>query len=230
MDSVQLEDLFYILKKKLLWIICIAIICAGGAYTVSRFVISPKYMSSVSLYVFNNAITNSENVNLNDISAAQKLVNTYIVILENNQILSEVGDSLSVHMTAKELKNSLTMESENNTEVLKITAKTTNPELSAEICNKIAEVAPDVLKRVVKAGAVEVINIARAADMPSSPDIKKNTVIGGFFGIVVSYLVFLMYYVLDNTIKGEEDLKKHIDVPVIGEIPNFDKYIHKGKK
>jgi capsular polysaccharide biosynthesis protein len=122
------------------------------------------------------------------------------------------------------------MGSENGTEVLRISAVTTDPNLSAEICNTMAAVAPGVLERVVKAGSVEVINTAKVPMGPSSPNIIRNTQIGAILGFIGSYAIFLVLYMLDNTVKNVEDLKNHIDVAVLGEIPNFDKCISKGKK
>ena len=74
-------------------------------------------------------------------------------------------------MTARELSGVISMQSVNQTEVLQISAETVSPELSAEICNTLAEVAPSVLQRVVKAGSVEVIGSAKAPQNASSPNV-----------------------------------------------------------
>ena len=63
------------------------------------------------------------------------------------------------------------------TEVIKITANTENPEVSADLCNIIGEIAPDFLIRVVGAGSVEIIDTATASDKPVSPNVPLITVI-----------------------------------------------------
>ena len=75
----------------------------------------------------------------------------------------------------------------NNTEVLKITATTKNAALSAELCNIMADVAPEVLIRVVGAGSVEKIGDAKIYEAAVSPSVTKNTAIGFAGGALQHY-------------------------------------------
>lgn len=219
------------LRKNWLWIFLSVLIFAVLAYSISAFVLQKKYTSDISLYVNNqSAVTESANVDLNNINASQKLVDTYMVILQDDDVLEQVAKALSVPMTEKALAASISMNAVNETEVLRIAATTTDPKLSAEICEKMAAVAPDVLERVVKAGSVEVIGSAKPAKAPSSPHVEKNTVLGALLGFLLSVGILFLVFITDNTIRTEEDLKAHLDVPVLGEIPSFDAVQTRGKK
>lgn len=220
-DTIDLKQILYVLKKRWKWLVAGLLVGLLVFYAISAFLLPKKYASSVELYVYNSNVTQGNNVNINDINASQKLVNTYIVILENSEVLTEVASRLSVPMTASQLRGAVTMSSVNETEVLNISALTEDAALSAEICNTFAEVAPDVLKQVVKAGSVEVIGSARAATAPSSPNVRRNTVLGGLLGLVVAVGAALIVFLLDNTVKGEEDVRRRLDIPVLGEIPSF---------
>ncbi len=220
-DTIDLKQIFFVLKKRWKWILAGILVGALVFYAVSAFLLPKKYASSVELYVYNSNVTQGNNVNINDINASQKLVNTYIVVLENTEVLSEVASRLSTPVTVGELKAAVSMKAVNETEVLNISALTEDAALSAEICNTFAEVAPDVLKRVVKAGSVEAIGSARAATAPSSPNVKRNAVLGGLIGLVLAVGAALLVFLLDNTVKGEEDVRRRLDIPVLGEIPSF---------
>ena len=99
---------------------------------VSLFMLPRKYTSSVSLYVNNlTSVSLTGDVNINDINASQKLVDTYIVILQDDDVLQQVADQLSTPMTVGELSGVISMQSVNQTEVLQISAETVSPELSA---------------------------------------------------------------------------------------------------
>ena len=241
--TLDIKEIFKILWKKSIWIIMLTIIGGLFAFGTSRYMIAPQYTSSVSLYVNNTSESNPLSaVNINDINASQKLVNTYIVILQDDEVLGQVVSCLLKEYTQESLEKALPfstvdgkkilkietlrdkvlkMSAVNNTEVLKIEAETRNPVLSAKICTILTDVAPSVLKRVVKAGSVEMIGEAKPNDVPSSPNIRINTLIGLLFGFALSVGFVLLWSILDNTVKDEEDLRKRFNIPILGEIPDF---------
>lgn len=240
--ELDLKEIFEVLLKRV-WIIAIVSV-AGFAvtYVVSQYIIPPKYTSSVSLYVNNTSEMQSLNaVNINDINASQKLVNTYIVILQDDEVLSQLGQRLlqeynpewlAYHLALDEtragpqvsterLRSIITMSSVNSTEVLKIEAETMDAALSARICTLMTEVAPNTLMRVVKAGSVEVIGSAKPADEQSSPKVMLNSAIGFAAGLALAVVVVLLIHILDTTVKDEEGLKQRFNIPILGEIPDF---------
>ncbi|MCH3973315.1 MAG: Wzz/FepE/Etk N-terminal domain-containing protein [Oscillospiraceae bacterium] len=223
--EIDLSRVLFALKRHIIWLLIGLLVGAVSVYAVSAYLVPKKYTSSVSLYVNNTKNTTSQQYSVQeaDINASQKLVDTYIVILNDDQIMQEVADKLSQRLSVKELKQLIKMETVNNTEVLKISAETGNADFSAEICNTVAKVAPDVLKRVVKAGSVEVIGKATPAVNPSSPNVIRNTAIGAVIGLLIMIIAAIAAELLDRTVKGEADVKEHLDVPVLGEIPHIKK-------
>ncbi|QKN23682.1 MULTISPECIES: YveK family protein [Caproicibacterium] len=230
--ELDLHRILFIFRQRWKWILSGFIIGLALMFVTSSFLIPKKYTSSVSLYVNNSQqkATSQDTVNQDDLNASQQLVNTYIVILEDDRVMQSIADKLSKPVSVGQMKKAVHMESANKTEVLSISAETTNPELSAEICNTIADVAPDVLKRVVKAGSVEVIGKATPASSPSSPNVAKQSAIGALIGLMIMIIVSLLAEVLDTTIKGEEDVKKRLNIPVLGEIPHLENQTRAGGK
>ena len=220
--TISIMDIFAVLRKK--WgVLFVSTLLGVAAFVlVSIFMLPKIYTSSVSLYVNNGKIAASNDVQLNDINASIRLVNTYIVVLTNEHVLEQAAQRIGESVTPAQLRSAISMNSVNQTEVLQISAKTTDPELSAKICNVMAEIAPDELQRVVKAGSVETIGTAKPATSPSSPNVSRNGVIGGIVGLLLSAVICLLVSFLDTRIKGEEDLKEYVDLPVLGEIPSFE--------
>lgn len=239
--EINIGEIIRLFIKNIKIIIPSIVLFGLSFFIVSYFFISPKYVSSIYLYVNNKESEYSQALNINDINASQKLVNTYIVILKNDEVLKKVGNRLLEEynkddlnnylglsqvngkyiLSTNSLRSVLTMGAVDNTEVLKIQAETKNPELSASICQIIADEAPSVLKRIVKAGSVEVIGTAEVSYQKSSPNNKKNGIIGALLGLFLSVLFVVLRYALDRTVKGEEDLKNILDIPVLGEIPDL---------
>lgn len=238
-----------------LWLLAIcAFIGATAAFAYTRYMIVPKYTSSVSLYVNNNTLRDVSSVNAiysaNDIAASKQLVDTYIVILRDDIVFDRVASTLlseysaeylsyylpvtyaseGPFLSASSLRSLVSMGAVNETEVLQIRATTPVPELSARICMIIAESASDVLQRVVKAGSVEIISPAKLPVLPSSPSARRNTIFGFIGGGGVAALAVLIIAMLDNTVKNESDVKKRFDIVVLGEIPDFNSdFAHKRK-
>ena len=121
----------------------------------------------------------------------------------------------------------------NDTEVMRISALTKNPEVSAAICNIIAEIAPEFLIRVVGAGSVEVIDRAEPMEIPASPNKRLITEIGALLGMALSITVVLFLDFFDDTVRDVEQLTQRFEKPILGEIQSLGskkKGDAKGKK
>ena len=221
-NEISLQEIFIILWNKALLILLCILIGGAAAWGISYYVIDPTYTSRVSMYVNNNKEPQSTVANINDINASQKLVSTYIEILKSDNVLGKVSAAIGGEYTTAELRDMMTASSVNGTEIFEVKVTTKDPEEAAHIANTIAEVAPEEIIRVVKAGSVELIDQAVPATSPTAPNIMLNTIIGVMLGGVLSVLGVLISSMLDNRVKDEEDLKKYHDLPILGCIPDLE--------
>ncbi len=220
-EGIDLLYVLKVLKKGWKLIFSLFIILFAAAYAFSAFFITPKYASYIKMYVTNTSqSTVNGDINYNDISAAQQLADTYIVILKDSNVMEQVCAKLHSDITASQLSSMVTFTTEEETEVIRITAMTAEPELSAEICNVYADIAPSVLERVVKAGSVETIGDAKAAKSPSYPNKLGNAAIGGALGIVLAVVIVFLKDFLDNTVQNENELKDKLNISLWAAIPS----------
>lgn len=208
-------------KAYILIIGCIAGILV--AYLMTSFLITPKYTSSLNMYVNNGYTAQDEDaiITTGTISASISLVNTYSVLLKDDTFMESVSQALDGRATAQQIQSCVTMSAVNETEVMKISATTTDPNLSADICNTIAALAPDLLKRVTRSGAVEVVGPATPAAQPSSPNLVKNLIIGALIGVVLPGAVIVLRALLDTTVSSEEEVKQLYSLTSFGAVPSF---------
>ena len=243
-QEINLADIFYLLLSKLHIIILLAVIGGCAGFGIAKFVLAEKFTSSISIYVNNssrNTLPEDGKLASQDIYASQALAGTYIVILEDDTVYEQVSklliedyeisdlekvftitqnDKGESVITPGQIKQFVSINSVNETEVISISATTANPQLSADICTYIANVAPDLLTRVTKAGSVETIGTAKVPSSPSSPNVKKNAAIGFALGFVLAVAVIIISDLIDNRIKFTDDFKKRFeDIPVLSEIP-----------
>ena len=159
----------------------------------------------------------SDQLNINDINASEKLLGTCVYLLTDDAVLEDVASKLGPSYNADRLRNILRVEALSGTMIIRITAETDDPELSARICNEMAAAAPGALRRVIKSGSVEMVGAAKPAKDPSSPNVVVNSILGMLLGFALSVVIIALLRILDNTVKDEHDLKRVMDVPVLGE-------------
>lgn len=220
MEELSIIEIGSILWRKKGLILIITMCFAVLALVFSVFVLDSKYEATVSLYVNNGVATGQSGTSLNDITASQELVETYIQILNSETAFSDVINTLDLDYSAAELSKMISMNAKNQTEVLEIHVTSLSPQEAILIANTFLDSAPEILIRVVKAASVETIDTATRATKVG-PNVMRNTTIGVLLGFMVGVSIAILMFILDKRIKNEEDLKQHYQLPVLGAIPSF---------
>ena len=217
--DLDLKRLLEILWRKM-WLIILCFLIGGAAAgSITKFLITPIYSSSATMYVNNTNNRGTNPISTSDITASQQLVDTYIVIMKSDAVLQAVAEKSGLGYTANQIRSMISANSENGTEVFRLVVENANPEHAQIIANTIAEIAPQEIIRVVKAGSVEVIDYAKLPTAPSSPNLPMNIVIGCLLGLIIAVGIALVHELFDTTIKSEKDLTDAFQIPIIGKIP-----------
>ena len=235
-DTIDLLKLCKVLLNKAWLLIIVALLFAIVSFVVTKNMIKPEYQATSKLYVFNKSdVGTSGAVSSSDISTSKILVNTYIVVLQSDSVLGQVVDTISEYQgkegfeylgtepyTTGQLRQMISAGSINSTESFSVTVTAHDPYQAKFINDAILYFLPDEIIRVVKAGAVEIIDKASIPTKPSSPSIMKNTVLGGFVGGVLTAAIIVVMSLFDNLFHTEEDLQSEFpDINVIGVIPDY---------
>lgn len=234
-QEIDLLKLAKVLLSRIWIILLITILFAGLAFGYTKFFVSPKYEAISKLYVFNTSEKVGGQVSSSDISTSKILVNTYIVILESDSVLGQVCDVIKEYQgksgyeflgdneyTPERIRKMLSASSINNTESFEVVITATDPYEAKFINDAILYFLPEEIIRVVKAGAVEIIDKASIATEPCSPSISKNTVLGALLGFVISCGIIVVSSLMDTRIHSEDDVTENFkDIPIIGVIPSF---------
>ena len=220
-ETLDLGYLFSLLKKHLVMILIIAILCGMAGASVANFLIPKKYESKALLYV-ENSQQNTESVNINDINAAQKLVNTCQIIFKSGEIMDNLIANLNLPYTKNQLNQMITATSVNGTEVMQLRVETNNPQESEQIVNEWVELSKQEFSRIIKSGSVEVVDFGEVNTTPSSPNVPLITLAALAFGAVVAYVIVLINDMFDIAIKQDDNLVQLYDVPVFAEINDFE--------
>lgn len=229
MRELDIRTIFHILLRQIKWILLAVIVGALLLGVGAELLISDTYQSKFQMYISNyTQVDSSVNATTGGLSASQTLAGEYIVILKNDLVLNEVSSRLARQgytMTAAEIRSSLKMSSEDGTAMLNFTVTTKNPNLSKAICDALADVAPGKLKEVMQMGNATVMAPAKKG-VKVGPRSTLDAALGAVLGLVIACVVVLVRYMTDNTVSGEREIRRRLNLTVLGEVPS----VHPAKK
>ena len=223
--EIDLSFIFRILRKNVIPLVLSAIVFGVCAYVGTTQFIPKQYKASAQLIVNNNRSDTSErSVNNSELTAAQSLANTYSVIIKSNSVLQPVIDKMQLNMTYEALANSITVAPVNETQVIEISMKSTDPSFAKKVIANVVIVAQPKIKDVVEAGSVKVVDDSRIANngRPIGPNAKKNALLGAMGGLAFMLVIVFLKELFNKKFKTESDITNTLGLPMMGVIPYVD--------
>ena len=218
MEFTLTEIISILIKRK--WIIIISVILLTSAtFAVSEVLIEREYTASLSLYVVPNKDNPDIYEPMNDLNYAQKVINTYIVILKTNNFLDNVSKESNLEYSKDELRDMITLNAVNETEIFEVHVTSKEPRDSLILANTISRLAPQKIMEIKKADAVKLVDPAIMPSKPSAPNVLLNTAIGFVLGFILGIMTAFLREIMDKRIKDEDDFLKHYNVPILGMVP-----------
>lgn len=221
--DIDLKRVFYMMRKKIIYIILITLFGGLLSGCVTEIFIEPTYTASIRMYVYSDTdqISTQSSITLNDYMSSTALVSTYLVVLSSDAVLDRVAADLNIEGGALAIRRCISATQVEESIVFQVAVTTTNPEYSQAIANAIADVAPDEISRIIKAGGASVIDYAKLPTNPSSPNLKRNIMIGLAAGFAISFVLFFIKEIFNTTIMSIKDIEREFDIPVLGTIPRL---------
>ena len=200
-------------------ILLVAIITGGLVFSYSSFIVRPQYTSTSRIYVVNHG-QGEQNVLTNQaLQAGSYLVKDYQEIILSQDVLEKVIANQKLTMTPKQLASKIRVSVPRETRIVSIDVKDTNPDTASQLANELRVVAAAKIKAVTKVSDVTTLEEARPAINPSSPNIRRNTILGVAGGAVLIIVLLTLQEILDDRIKRPEDVEEVLELPLLGVVP-----------
>lgn len=231
MEEIDLKEFVMLFWDRKVSIILITIIfmLIGIIYSVGF--VTPKYTSSTTLLLATSESANSKTntITTSDITLNSKLVSTYSELVKSKNVTRQVISNLGIDETEDELRNSITVSSVKDTELIKISVTDKNATNAYNIANEIAKVFTQKVSEIYNINNVQILDQAEISTTPSNINHAKDVIMFTFVGLFVAIVFVLVANMLDTTIKSSEEVEKLCNVPVIASIPLYSFEIAKNK-
>ena len=206
-------------RKKFL-ILLTAILTTGLAFAYSAFLATPQYDSTTRLYVVNQSSDNGAGITNQDLQAGSFLVKDYKEIILSQDVLKNVTTTLGI---TDDIEEKITVEIPVDTRILSITVRDSDPNQAATIANTLRDEAAKKIIEVTKVSDVTTLEAALPAENPSTPQTKRNLVLGFVAGAFLATALVLVLEVLDDRVKRPQDIEEGLGMTLLGVVPQAEK-------
>jgi capsular exopolysaccharide synthesis family protein len=234
MEEFDLRRFAKLAWAKKVYIILIMIVSISVGCFYSYVCVIPKYKSTTTLLLAQiseeeDANTTVKQSDITDLSMTSTLLEPYISLIESKKVLENVISNLGLNMSYAEILGMLNV-SEVNTAMLSISVSSENAGLAEKIANEVANVFTEQSKEIFNITNVNIIDKAEKEGTPYNVNHVKDFAIFTMLGMFLSCGLVLIIYMLDTTVKEEEDIENELGLPVLGTIPIFEKTLENRQK
>ena len=220
MIEIDVLSLLRTIWRKKFLILLTAILTTGLAFAYSAFLATPQYDSTTRLYVVTQSSDNVAGITNQDLQAGSFLVKDYKEIILSQDVLKNVTTTLGI---TDDIKEKITVNIPVDTRILSITVRDSDPNQAATIANTLRDEAAKKIIEVTKVSDVTTLEAALPAEKPSTPQTKRNLVLGFIVGAFLATALVLVLEVLDDRVKRPQDIEEGLGMTLLGLVPHAEK-------
>ncbi|MBR4864463.1 MAG: hypothetical protein IKU07_07795 [Oscillospiraceae bacterium] len=215
--EIDLLDLLFFLKKKILYLVAACILFAIAGACATHFFMEDEYTAKTRMYVLSRS--SDTELSSSDYNIANFMIKDYQVLITGENVTRKVIEELQLPMTVGQLASKISVSAIDNTRVLQIVVVDTQPQRAADIANCVREVSSAQIKAIMDVDAVNLVYEAEVPSHKSGPSMPRNATIAAVLGFALMLLVLVIIYTVDDTIRTDEDVTRHLGLSTLGVIP-----------
>ena len=217
--EIDLLELLMVMKKHLAAILMAGIVGLVIMFAYTSFLVTPLYSASSMMYVMPDNSNSMNSSTLSDMQVGQQLTSDYSSMIKSRSFMEDVIKKLNLTIDYQQLLEKVEVMNPTSSRILQVTVNDPNPQTAADIANEVASVAESKLKEITGMQAIKIYEEAAMPDRPSSPSLKKNCALGLLAGLVLAMAVITILYLLDDSIKTEDDIEKYLGMTTLAVLP-----------
>lgn len=225
--EIDLLEVAHALLQKWWAIVLCLVIGATAAFGGTKLLVTPQYTASSMIYILSESTSITS---LADVQIGASLAQDFMILGKSRPVVEKVIKQLDLDTTYETMAEQIVFENLPDSHILKISVTNPDAELAADISNAVAEATRAQIADVMGTDEPNTVEKAIVPKKPSSPNVMKNTVLGGMLGAVLAMAVVVLLYLLDDTIKNEDDVKRYLQLNTLAVVPLEKKRSTKNRK
>ncbi|HHT7737309.1 TPA: Wzz/FepE/Etk N-terminal domain-containing protein [Streptococcus suis] len=206
-------------RKKFL-ILLTAVLTAGLAFVYSSFLVTPQYDSTTRIYVVSQNVEAGAGLTNQELQAGTYLAKDYREIILSQDVLTQVATELNLK---ESLKEKISVSIPVDTRIVSISVRDADPNEAARIANSLRTFAVQKVVEVTKVSNVTTLEEAVPAEEPTTPNTKRNILLGLLAGGILATGLVLVMEVLDDRVKRPQDIEEVMGLTLLGIVPDSKK-------
>lgn len=217
--TIDLMELFSALWAKKTIIILSAVFMALVAFVGTKMFVTPKYTSVTKLFVMTKNDDTSASATYTDLQTGSMLTKDYMELVKSRPVLEKTISKLKLDVTPEELAEMITTETPTDTRIMSISVTDDDPKEAKQIADTLRKAVSVQITEIMNADSVNTVEEGNLPTSPSSPNVKKNMMLGALLGLVISMGLIVLISILDDTVKTPDDVEKYLGLNVLTSIP-----------
>jgi capsular exopolysaccharide synthesis family protein len=220
---LDLRDYLRIMRRS--WILIVSVALSGLLIGATVSVMTPPtYTSETQLFVSIQGSGSIQELQQGN-TFGQARVQSYVKTVDSPLVLQPAIDALGLETTAEALAGRVTATNDPNTVLITITVSDGSPVQAAAVAKAVGLsliAAVDSLEKPKTGGSspisLSVITPATVPNNASAPNTRINILLGLLAGLALGIGGAILRATLDSRIRGEADLRRVTDTPLLGGI------------
>lgn len=218
-NEIELDfmDLFRYLKRKIAVLLIAAVIGGVFGFVYTKVTAKPVYTADITVYLMSHQY--EEAVVYSDLQMSAQYVNDYQVLIKSRSVTDAVIEKLDLDMTNEQVASKISVSYETSSRVVKVTVKDSEAQRAADIANALGEEGNQIVAKMMNLDSLTLVDAARVPTTGQMASAAKRAVLLAVIAAVLAAGVLVVIRVLDDTIRSEEDVERHLGLSTLGVIP-----------
>ncbi len=226
--TIDLVEVFQVIRHWLWLIVLVALACGTAAYAFSKFVLPEEFESTTKIYVLDKSGaggTNSQST-YSDLQVGMQLTKDYVELIKSRTVLEAVmkDNHLDQTYTYEQFAETVNVQTPADTRIVTITVTNHDPALAQKLADDIRKRSGELIIDTMQIDAVNTYEKANYPDRKSAPSCGRWAVVAALIGALAVSAVVIARYLLDDTIKTSDDVEKYLGLSNLALIP-FDESV-----
>lgn len=215
---ITLLDLWKVFIRNF-WIIILAVaLVTGGYFVYEKVTYEPRYESTATLYILRQDDKKNGN-DTSDFTLALNVVTDCNYLLKSHAVIDDVIDELNLDMSYATLRSCINTSNPEGTRILEVRVESSSPKLSKEIVDAVCEIGAQKIEDAMGFQQVNLYEYGIYNESPIGLTGYITYFIIAIITAILAYTFLLLIYLFDDRITTDEEIEKHLNLHVIGDIP-----------